>query len=134
MLHQRHDEAGAAAEDEVRGPVAQRTVDQCVVAAQLGDQLVHRTGLAAGIGDVDIQACLGLDDVGQEFGINLGEGGAEFRKCCLIAEIAGELGKKGAVHRLCPMRGLLAHDRQAALLSPPGFIISCSTASIEGRS
>ena len=54
----------------------------------------------------------------------------------VVAQSAGELCKKREIHTGSHVVGALGHLGQAALLSPPppGFIISCSTASIDGRS
>ena len=100
MLHQRHDEARAAAENEIGCPVAQRTVHKGAVAAEAGDEIVHQPRLTAGIGDGHVQASLALDDVGEEFAVDLAEGGGEFSHGCLVAEAAGQLGEEGAIHRL----------------------------------
>ncbi len=79
-----------------------------------------------------MDAGLAVKDVRQELRIEAAEIGADLLDGLAIAKAAGQLCEDRKVHRGRRLRRF-THDRQAAF-SPPGFIISCSTLSIEGRS
>ncbi len=134
-FHQRDDEAVAAGQDKVRAPVAQRAIRQANTVAKLGNQVLHQARLEPDIGDIDTDIRLAMEDVRQKLRIELAEVCGKLFDGLVVAKASGKLGQKCQIHAGSHIIHIAGHLGQAALLSPPpGFIISCSTASIDGRS
>lgn len=132
-LHERDDEAVADRHHEIGAPVAQGTIGNRDVAPDIGDQVGHQSRFGADIFDVDGDAGLAVEDIRQEFAVEMADIGADLGDRLAVGQPTRQFCEKGGVDGGCLLCCSFCH-RHAALFSPPGFIISCSTASIDGRS
>jgi hypothetical protein len=117
----------------IRAPVAQGTIGHRDILPDIGDQVGHEPRFGADIFDVYRNAGLAVKNIRQEFAVEVADIGTDLRDRPAVGKPAGEFREQGGVDGGSFLRCSFCHGH-AALFSPPGFIISCSTASMDGRS
>lgn len=96
-FHQRNDEAVADRHHEIGAPVAQRTIGNCNILPDIGDEIGHQPRFGTDIFDVDRNAGLAVKGIRQEFAVEMADVGTDLRDRLAVGEPSREFREQGGV-------------------------------------